>query len=85
MKISPEFGCTRENAPTLNVRKGKAKYRRGQQYGGGSAMKTAALELTSKKIPNKNMILQGIIKTTSRGIVENVKVTVWLPRPQRIT
>ena len=51
-------------APTLNVRKGNAKYRRGQQYGGGSAMKTAALELTSKKIPTRNMILQGIMKIT---------------------
>ena len=38
---------------TLNARKGKAKYGRGQKYGGGSAMKTAVLELTSKKIPNK--------------------------------
>ena len=34
------------------------------KYGGGSAMKTAALELTRKKIPTRNMILQGIMKIT---------------------
>ena len=42
-------------------------------------MKTAVLELTSKKIPNKNMILQGIMKITPRGTVENEQVTVGDP------
>ena len=42
-------------------------------------MKTAALELTSKKIPNTNMILQGIMKITPRGAVANEQVTVGDP------
>ena len=46
------------------------------KYGGGSAMKTAALELTRKRIPNRNMILQGIMKITPRGTVANEQVTV---------
>ena len=33
----------------FNVRKGKAKYRKGQQYGGGSAMKTAAQNSQEKR------------------------------------
>ena len=42
-------------------------------------MKTAVLELTSKKIPNKNMIMQGIMKITPRGAVANEQVTVGDP------
>ena len=42
-------------------------------------MKNAVLELTSKKIPNKNMIMQGIMKTTPRGVVANGQVTVGDP------
>ena len=49
------------------------------KFYGGSALKTAALELTSKKISNKNMILQDIMKITPRGIVANDKVTVGFP------
>ena len=49
------------------------------KYGGVSAMKTAALELTSKRIPNRNMILQGIMKITPRGTVANEQVTVGTP------
>ena len=39
-------------------------------------MKTAVLELTSKKIPNKNMIMQGIMKITPMGALENEQVNV---------
>ena len=49
------------------------------KYGGGSAMKTAALELTSKRIPNRNMILQGIMKITPRATMANEQVTVGDP------
>jgi hypothetical protein len=42
-------------------------------------MQTDVLELTSKKITNKNMILQDIMKITPRGIVANDKVTVGFP------
>ena len=42
-------------------------------------MKTAVLELTSKKIPNKNMIMQGIMKITPSGAVANGQVTVGDP------
>ena len=42
-------------------------------------MKTAVLELTSKKIPNKNMIMQGKMKITPRGAVANEQVTVGDP------
>ena len=49
------------------------------KYGGGSAMKTAALELISKKIPTRNMILQGIMKITPGGTVANEQVTVGTP------
>ena len=49
------------------------------KYGGGSAMETAALELTRKRIPNRNMILQGIMKITPRGTVANEQVTVGTP------
>ena len=42
-------------------------------------MKTAVLELTSKKIPNKNMIMLGIMKITTRGAVANEQVTVGDP------
>ena len=49
------------------------------KYEGGSAMKTAALELTRKRIPNRNVILQGIMKITPRGTVANEQVTVGTP------
>ena len=42
-------------------------------------MKTAVLELTSKKITNKNMIIQGIMKIIHRGIMANDKVSVAFP------
>ena len=42
-------------------------------------MKTAVLEPTSKKIPNKNMSIKGIMKITPRGVVENGQVTVGDP------
>ena len=51
-------------APTLNVRKGNAKYRRGYQIWWWKCHENRSLELTSKKIPTRNMILQGIMKIT---------------------
>ena len=42
-------------------------------------MKTVVLELTSKKISNKNMIMQGIMKITPRVAVENEQVTAGDP------
>ena len=42
-------------------------------------MKTSVLELASKKIPNKNMIMQGIMKITPRVLWQMNKFTVGDP------
>lgn len=79
MKITDEFGCIREKCTNSQCENRQSKVLKRLAIWWWKCHENHSLELTSKKIPNKNMIMQGIMKITPRGAVANEQVTVGNP------
>ena len=79
MNISHKFVCACEKCTNSQCEKGQSKVPKRLAIWWWKCHENAVLELTSKNIPNKNMIIQGIMKITPRGIVANDEVTVGFP------